>query len=69
MKRACRNCDFYQEYEGRGGQCRVEGPKLLMDGSGRSAWPPTGRDEWCGRFVAKNSTATGVVVGLPYIQE
>ena len=69
MKRECGNCDFYNEIRHRGGECRVEGPKLLMDGSGRSGWPPTGRNEWCGRFVAKNSTATQVVVGQPYYEE
>jgi len=65
----CGECRFYNEIRHRGGECRPDPPRLFMDGSGRSGWPPTGRDEWCGRFVAKDSTATEVVVGQPHIQE
>ena len=66
MKRACKNCDFFQEIRQRGGECRYDPPK---EREGRSGWPPTQRDEWCGRFVAKDSTATQVVIGPLVIQE
>ena len=66
MTRACKSCDFYQEIRHRGGECRFDPPK---DREGRSGWPSTQRDEWCGRFVQKVSIATGVVVGPAYIQE
>lgn len=67
MKRSCGNCDYFEEVRFRGGECRFDPPKTHE--SGPTRWPNTQRDEWCGRFVAKNSTATGVVVGQPQIQE
>jgi len=67
MSRFCKDCTFYQEIRLRGGECRYDPPKPF-DGD-RYRWPATQRDEWCGRFVAKDSTATAVVVGQPFIQE
>jgi hypothetical protein len=66
MTRACKDCVFFQEIRHRGGECRFEPPRAFED---RARWPQVQRDEWCGRFAAKDSTATGVVVGPAYIQE
>lgn len=60
MTRACKDCSFYQEIRQRGGQCRYDSPQLVDGSIGR--WPSTQRDDWCGRFVAKDSTVTGVEV-------
>lgn len=62
----CIECKFYQEIRFRGGECRYEPPR---EREGRSHWPSVQRDDWCGRFVARDSTATEVVIGTPHIQE
>ena len=66
MKRACENCDFYQSIWTFNGLCRGD---LPSNRDGRGDWPTVRRNDWCARFVAKNSTATTVVVGQPYIKE
>lgn len=67
MKRACSNCDFFKETGGGWGECRVVGPEFVGGYYGK--WPTIERDDWCGRFVSKNRTATTVVVGQPFIKE
>ena len=63
----CAECKFYFEQRYVGGECRYDAPQLVDGRYGR--WPSIQRDGWCGRFVLKVSTATQVVVGLPYIEE
>ena len=66
MKRACRNCDFFKE-GGAFGECRVSAPQFIGGYYGK--WPSVERDDWCGRFVSKISTATAVVIEQPFIKE
>ena len=62
MKATCNTCKFFQEIKFKGGECRFESPKGSTGG-----WPPTQRDEWCGRFEQKDSTATGVAVEVTLV--
>ena len=62
----CGECKWFESKWEGGGYCRGDLPR---NRDGRGEWPTVRRSDWCAHFVAKDSTATGVVVGQPYIQE
>lgn len=65
MKATCKQCKFFEEIKFKGGECRFNPPQLV-DGY-RPGWPGVQGSDWCGRYDKKNSTATGVAIGEPYV--
>lgn len=63
--RICKYCSNFERTWFDGGECRGGLPR----GTERGTWPTVKATDWCAQFEKKDSTATGVVVGLPVIQE
>jgi hypothetical protein len=70
MSAGCGNCRFWspEPLQPKTGGCRKNPPAVMLvqtpaGPSINSAFPPVGRDQWCGEFVATKATcddASGV---------